>query len=146
MGAGPLYQVSPEVAGGLGPNTIMDRAQSPPKVERLHYVFVGWLGGEIVESYPSFLVSERIANAIRLAGLSGVSFGEVEVSIDPQFQLFDPKIVGSMPGWVWLQPDGSIGVDDFWVDEVAQLGVSSRAYELLSRFDVASAEFQPISN
>lgn len=38
------FYIEPEVAGGLGRNTVMNRAVHPPVVSKLHYHFDGWLG------------------------------------------------------------------------------------------------------
>lgn len=35
--------IEPEVAGGLGENTVIDQSVHPPKIARLHYNFEGWL-------------------------------------------------------------------------------------------------------
>jgi hypothetical protein len=135
------YRVSPEVAGGLGDRTQMDSDVHPPRVHRLHYVFSGWLGDDIVESFPCFLATERLASAISTSGLRGAQFGEVEVSLDPQFESFFPETAASLPRWVWLRPTGRPGEDDFWLDDQARLHLSEEAYELVQRFHVANAEF-----
>lgn len=41
-----FFALEPEVAGGLGPNTVMDRSVHPPRVSHLHYVFDGWMGDD----------------------------------------------------------------------------------------------------
>lgn len=38
-------------------STIMEATVHPPRVERLHYEFEDWLGDDLVESFPSFLVA-----------------------------------------------------------------------------------------
>lgn len=135
------YSVSPEVAGSIGPNTIMDRASTPPTVSKLHYIFKGWLGGEIVESFPCYLVSARLAEAIQTSELTGADFSEVEVEIDMQFEMFQREVVAALPEWVWMKPAGREGTDDFWIEANGQLAISGRTYELLQKFDVKSAEF-----
>jgi hypothetical protein len=42
------FYVEPEVAGGLGERTVMDRSTHPPVVKRLHYQLEGWLGDAIL--------------------------------------------------------------------------------------------------
>jgi len=137
-----IFRVRPAVAGGLGEHTIMDTSQHPLVVERLHYVFAGWGGDDLVESFPCFLVTARLATSIDAQRLTGVRFAEVEVSIDPQLAEMEPSMVDRFPPWRWLQPIGCATVDDFWVDDKAQLYVSSRARELLSAFDMSSAHFE----
>ena len=138
------YSVSPEVAGAIGANTVMDRTSTPLTVSKLHYIFRGWLGGEIVESFPCYLVSARLAEAIQTSGLTGADFSEVEVEIDMQFEMFEREVVEALPKWVWLKPAGQVGIDDFWVDANGQLAITGQAYELLQKFAVKSAEFMLI--
>lgn len=138
------YSVSPEVAGSIGPKTVMDRASTPLIVSKLHYIFEGWLGGEIVESFPCYLVSARLAEEIRRSELTGAVLCEVEVEIDMQFEMFQSEVVEALPEWVWLKPTGQARTDDFWIEENEQLAISGRAYELLQKFYVKSAEFMLI--
>ncbi len=136
-----VFRVSPEVAGALGDGTEMDAGVHPPRVDRLHYVFSGWLGDDIVESFPCFLVTERLADEISQSRLRGADLDEVMVSLDPQFERFFPDVAASVPRWRWLRPMGRPGDDDFWLDDEAQLHVSEAAHELLQLFNVANAEF-----
>ena len=54
------YFIEPEVAGGWGGNTIADTSVHPPKISKLHYQFDGWLGDDLLESFPCFIVSESL--------------------------------------------------------------------------------------
>jgi len=49
------YTLSPEVAGGIGRNTVMMRTQHPPIVSHLHYELDGWLGDDLLEALPGFV-------------------------------------------------------------------------------------------
>jgi hypothetical protein len=64
-----FYILEPEVPGGVGPNTRMDTGVHPPRVSHLHYVFEGWLGDELVESFPCWMVTESLAARIADAKL-----------------------------------------------------------------------------
>ena len=64
------YIIEPEVAGGLGLNSNIDRTTFPPIVEKLHFVFEGWLGDPILESFPCFIVTDRLARKMEEAGLT----------------------------------------------------------------------------
>lgn len=44
-----FYSLEPEVAGSLGPGTVMDTAVHPPRVHKLHYESDGWSGDDILE-------------------------------------------------------------------------------------------------
>ena len=60
--------VEPEVAGGWGENTQFTRTPGRSVVvRRLHYSFDGWLGDELIESTPCYIVTERMAGEIKRA-------------------------------------------------------------------------------
>ena len=130
------FALDPEVAGGLGPKSIVDRSRHAPIVTSLHYEFQGWLGDEIVTSFPCMLVTERVAAALEAADLSGLRFDDVLVTKDPQFDMFFPDKAAALPRWRWLCPDGAPGASDLWQDNLADLIVSERALGVLSKFQI----------
>jgi hypothetical protein len=130
------HSVKPEVAGGLGPNTELDPSVHPPRVHRLHYVFEGWLGDDLVESFPCFLATERLAEGIDAAGLTGVTWALVQVEKSEQAEMFFPDII--LPAWRWMRLGGN-AADDFWADASAVLHVSDRALQVLRQFHVEHA-------
>lgn len=134
-----MYRVSPEVPGGFGETTILDSTIHPPTVTRLHFVFAGWMGDDLVESFPCHLASERLRNAIETAELSGLAFTDVVVEVDEQAELFDPGLAERLPTWWWLKPAQEKG-GDFWQDALAQLFVSGRALDVLQQHNLTRAE------
>src|SRR6476660_8794270 len=66
--------LAPEVAGGWGERTVADTSTHPPRVTALHYQFDGWLGDELLESFPCYIVTRRLAHALTAAGLSGFNW------------------------------------------------------------------------
>jgi hypothetical protein len=134
------YLVRPEVAGELGPDVEIDANAHPPRIDRMHYVFFGWAGSDIVESFPIFIVTNRLAEAFRKAALSGFEIDEVKTSIDEQFESFFPESAASMPSWNWLRVTGDKATADFWQDEKAQLHVSDRAKRVLESFNLVECE------
>src|SRR5437870_3724604 len=64
-----FYYVEPEVAGRLGPNSVLDTTVHPPVVSRLEYEFSDWLGDGIVETFPCYIVTEDLAGKISDAAL-----------------------------------------------------------------------------
>ncbi len=53
------YQLEPEVAGGFGEQSVIDRSSGKMVVRKLHYEFDGWLGDVLLESYLCFIQSGR---------------------------------------------------------------------------------------
>jgi len=70
------YYIEPEVAGGLGNDTVMNRSVHPPVVTKLHYQFDGWLGDVLLESSPCFIVTELAKQKLQDARLTGATFDE----------------------------------------------------------------------
>jgi hypothetical protein len=138
------YAVEPEVAGGFGENTKVIQHQARPfTVERLHYDFAGWLGDELLESTPCFIVSSALAEDLESARLTGFSLDDVEVSVSKQFA--DQKDRSIFPAFRWLKIEGTAGVDDFGLDGELTLVVSERALEVLTS-RIAHACVRPVAN
>lgn len=133
-----FYRLEPEVAGGIGPDTMMDRSVSPPRVERLHYVFDGWLGDELLTSFPCFIVTERLANEIEGMKTSGVRFADVKITQSLQFEELHPG--KTLPEFKWLQVFGTPGHDDFGISRDRRLIVSERVLNTLKLYDLSHCD------
>lgn len=132
------FLLSPEVAGGLGKNTVMNRTVHPPAISRLHYELDGWLGDELLESFPCFVVTRRLADAIENAGLSGVSFGDLEVTTSEQFKELYPD--RDLPQFVWMKVMGKAGKQDFGLDDQNRLIASEKALDVLKTMRVDNCD------
>lgn len=126
-----FYVIEPEIAGGFGKNTVIDRTSGKMVIQKLHYQFDGWLGDELLESTPCYIASERMAREIELAMLTGVKFDNVEITMSEQFKELYPN--RQLPKFIWLKVEGSFGRDDFGVASRLRLVVSERALEVLKR-------------
>jgi hypothetical protein len=136
------FAVEPEVAGGLGEHTSINRSTVPVEATKLHYVFEGWQGDALLESTPCFLVTEELAAAIRQEALSGVSFDEVEVSTSPEFNELHPGL--RLPNFLWLKIEGEPAKHDFSLSKLA-LVASARALVVLERHGLAHATVVPFA-
>ena len=126
------FVLSPEVAGGLGKNTVMSRTEHPPSVSRLHYELDGWLGDDLLESFPCFVVTSRLADGLGHSSLLGVELREVEITTSEQFRELYPD--RHVPTFAWLHVVGKPGGDDFGADAQGRLVVSEKALHLLKTF------------
>jgi hypothetical protein len=132
--------VEPEVAGGLGPSTVMDGGA----VTRLEYRFDGWLGDELLEVTPCFVVTERIAAELERAGLTGFVLAEVLITTSEVFRELYPG--RQLPPFRWLKIVGGPS-DDLARDHLGVLAVSRRALELLERLKaIAHADIEPVDS
>lgn len=134
--------VEPEVAGGLGERTEMDRGVHPPVVTRLHYRFDGWLGDAIVESFPVFLVTEAAGRALEAAGATGLRLAAADVDVSDTFAELHPD--RRLPPFVWLKPVGVAGRDDVATASDGRLVLSAHAVELLGPDALAHALIEPL--
>jgi len=132
------YNLSPEVAGGLGERTVMDSSVHPPRVQRLHYEMEGWLGDELLESFPCFIVTARVKDALIGLGASGCTFDSVEVSKSPTFEELYPD--RQLPPFFWLKVHGRAGADDLGLSEDHRLVASKRVLDLLKALDLANCD------
>jgi hypothetical protein len=139
------YVVEPEVAGGFGEHTEIDRSSGRMDVKKLHYQLDGWLGDELLESTPCFIVSEQLAQAIERGQLTGVGFDDVEVTISNQFRDLYPN--RKLPKFIWLKVNGKPGQDDFGIAAGLRLIVSGRALDLLKQVGIShAASITPFSD
>lgn len=123
------FVIEPEVAGELGPDTVMDTSVHPPKVSELHYDFKGWLGDDLLESFPSFVVTGRCKVALEKAGFSGFTFAPAKVTASDIFLELYPG--QSLPDFHWLKVNGVAGKDDVGLASDHRLVVSEEVLRLL---------------
>jgi hypothetical protein len=123
------YVLEPLVAGALGEGTELDASTHPPRVRKLEYVLDFPTEEDLIESFPVFLVSDKLAAALTAANLNGFRLDHAEVRTSDQYGLWR----GNVPHkrYRWLRPDLS-GSADCWVDEQHRLCVSDRMYAVIS--------------
>jgi hypothetical protein len=136
-----FYRLRPEVAGGLGSNTVMDRTGALPIVKHLHYEFDGWFGDDIIESFPVYLVTNSTADVLVQEGLTGFLLKDVEVTKSEEFlELYPDR---DLPEFQWLDVHGKAYADDFGLEAPARLIVSEDALTCLRRGSLEHCEISP---
>jgi hypothetical protein len=133
--------LEPEVAGGIGENSVMDVSVHPPVVSKLHYYFDDWLGGAILESFPCFIVTIPAQRALQAMRATGITFDHVETSLSEFFQ--DRYPGRELPEFVWLKVHGKAGRDDFGIAPDLRLVVSQRVLDLFERLGLSDADVEP---
>jgi hypothetical protein len=132
------FYVDPEVAGGLGKNTVLDNSVHPPIVRKLHYQFDGWLGDILLESFPIFIITDNAIKELQSEGMAGLRSEDLETTVSQQFRELYPQRL--LPRFVWLQVIGRPGHDDFGTDSSGRLVVSEAALQTLNRLGIKNAE------
>lgn len=138
-----MYKViEPVVAGGLGEKTQMDNSFFPPVVKSLHYEFDGWLGDDILESFPCYIVTNALRSGIESENLTGVIFDNVTIYKSETFlELYPDK---DLPIFFWLKITGEENKDDFFITKKNGLAISERAYLLLKKYDIQGADIEDL--
>ena len=139
-----ILYIEPEVAGGLGENTILDRNVQPSRVRELQYQFDGWLGDVLIESSPVFIATQAAKTELERRKFTGIVFDDVEVSVSDQFRELNPNV--KLPAFVWLRPGDRPGLDDFGVATDGRLVISSPVLELFKRLGIVNALISPFDN
>lgn len=132
-----LYRVlEPEVAGGFGPETILDRSTNPPTPLKLHYEFLGWLGDDLLETTPCFIVTLALKTALMQFNGTGYSFDDVVVTKSDFFQETHPEAI--LPAFAWLRVHGSAGYNDAGLDTKTRLVVSDELLNVLKQYKISN--------
>ncbi len=136
MTMGSEYRIlEPEVAGGYGKKAVLDYSTVPPTCVKLHYEFAGWLGDDLLETTPCFIVTVPLKESlIRLKG-TGYSFDEVVVSKSESFQESDSR--SALPPFAWWKIHGQAGHDDAGLDQKHRLVVSDNLLSALKQHNIA---------
>jgi hypothetical protein len=128
--------LEPEVAGELGTDTTFNYQN---EVEFLHYDFHGWLGDELLEATPCFIVTENLAMNIQNEKLGGAIFKDLRITPSPLFNELYPD--QTLPTFKHMVIFGKVRVndntffewsgDDFCLSNNSYLVVTNKALEVL---------------
>lgn len=138
-----LHFLEPEVAGGWGAGTEADTSVHPPVVSHLVYEFEGWLGDDLLETFPCFVVTERLAEALGGSELTGWKLGPVDVVRSAHFDAVNPGVV--LPRFQRLHVSERSASGDFSLDGEHRLQVSDAALALLRKFSVVHCSVESVS-
>lgn len=131
--------LNPEVGGNIyGAKSVVDTSVRPPRVMRLDYEFDGWLGDDLVTSFPCYIVTSRLAQALREIEPTGCEFDHAYVSKSEQFEELYPN--EQLPDFVWLKVTGRAGVDDFGETDQHEMVVSERVMRVLERVHIENCD------
>lgn len=153
-----LYMIEPEVAGEIGEQTVYENYDDiiargeRARIAYLHFVFMGWLGDDILEVTPCFLVSDKLKKAIEESQLSGYGFQGIQVSLSEECREMYPN--EEFPLFYRLIPQGTIKVKDekysdwdnmdFCVTENMYLVVSEKVMNIFKDFQLDNADITEI--
>ena len=154
-----LYMSEPEVAGEIGENTVYDNFDDlryrgdKPEISKLHFIFSGWLGDDIIESTPCFIVTDKLKIEIEKSELIGYEFQDAEISLSDEFIEICPD--RDISQFKRLIPKGSVVVEDetyatwtgedFNFSDKSYLVVSERALNIIKEFNLDNCDLYKLS-
>lgn len=118
------YRLDPQVAGELGDGTLLDSSTHPPTVGQVDYVLDQPDADEFIQSFPVFLVSEKLGARLQEKGLTG--FALTDVSVRPSDNYLATYGDAPHPQYLWMQVTGASAQVDCWLDATFQVCVSDR--------------------
>ena len=144
-----MFKIEPEVAGEIGENSIISYKNNIiDEVKFLHFEFKGWLGDEILETSPCFIVSESIVNDILESNLKGCKFEDIEISKSEEFNEMYPNRY--IPNFKRLIPLGAVSIfndkiiensgDDFCIEDKVNLVISDSALKILKKHKIDNCD------
>lgn len=137
------YKLYPEVAGTITENCLDDVVARPIKISKMNYEFDGWQGDDLITEAGHFIVTEKLAEALRQSMLSGFDLDKATTSKSEQFKDMYPNRL--LPVFKWLIINGESEKDDFWFSkESMMLYVSEKAYDVLKDFQLANCDVEEI--
>jgi hypothetical protein len=113
-----FFQLDPEVPGNEGPGTIvanMPQLQAGlafvPEIKHLEFQFDAWLGNDIVQTSPCYLVSDVLAEAMKQSELLGYRLQAITVSTTDVLDRWQSEMVERpIPPFVRILMDGRIKI------------------------------------
>jgi hypothetical protein len=153
-----LVRLSPEVAGGWGPETVVanqDAINSGTArvsvITDLEYMFDGWLGDALLTSFPVYLVTDELARDLTREELSGIQLEAVKISTSEEFDELQSDT--KLPQFRRLMPQGKVKLTgnnrikswsghDMCLNEQADLIVTERCLNILRRHGIDNCEVE----
>ena len=128
------YTLEPEVACQLGEKSELDSRVHPPIVNKLHCIFDGWIGDDLLELFPCYIVTDKLKKGLKERKLTGYHFEDIVITKSDLFiELYPNK---SLPQFFRLTVTGVKNKDDFVISDDNMLLVSEKAYSFLKKYNI----------
>ena len=134
-----VYYIEPEVAGELGDGTVMNSSVHPPVVKKLELCLSGWLGDDLLECYPCFIVTERVANELKNTVQDNIFFEKIIVTQSDEFNEIYPG--KPLPNFYWMK---FINGKEIFLSEDQRLAVSEHIMNTLNNFNISNAIIEKV--
>ncbi|WP_029326634.1 hypothetical protein [Bacillus sp. m3-13] len=149
-----LYFLEPEVSGGHGEQTIYGTEENvrndgiSGQVEFLHYEFEGWLGDDLIESTPTFIISNNLKNELLKSDFRDYKLEDCLVTTSDEFEELYPN--KELPSFTRFIPLGTIEIEGesfknwsghhFSLSLKGELVVTQKALDFLEKFSIENCD------
>lgn len=145
-----LYFLEPEVSGGHGGKTIHGTDEDVAKegisgnIKFLHYEFEGWLGDDLLESAPTFIISSDLEEELKRSGMKDYKLQTCLITVSDVFmELYPTKELHSFTRFI---PLGTVEIEgesfknwsgnDFCISPKGELVLTKKALDFLNKFSI----------
>lgn len=120
-------KVDPEVIVGMGEHIVIDNSIYPPKVQNLHINVEDWMGDNIMENFPVYIITERLKKGLQATDFKGFKINNLELTIDEYF-FKNYQLKKEIPKFYWLLVIGKNNKDDLYIDDQNILNISENCF------------------
>lgn len=145
-----LYFLEPEVSGGHGEHTIYGTEEDVAKegisgkIRFLHYEFEGWLGDDLLESTPAFIVSRNLEDELKKSEFKDYKLEKCLITVSDVFMELYPN--KKLPSFTRFIPLGTVEVEGehfnnwsghhFCLSSKGEFVVTKKALDFLKKFSI----------
>ena len=124
-------KIQPEVIVGLGERTIFKELEPPfITLENLQIELEDWLGDDLMECFPAYIVTKNLKEALEKSKFSGFEFKKMEVSKAEYFE-DNYQLDIELPKFYWMVAVGAFGNGDVVLSSKDELFISERLLNFL---------------
>lgn len=140
-------KIQPEVIVGLGDNTeFVEKAPPFKTVIKLHINLEDWLGDDLMECYPCYIITENLKKLLEDNSFKGFEIQDMSVSLDENFEN-NYQQGKPLPEFYQLKITGRRNNDDLFLDEDKNLNISGTFLDFLqSNVDLKYLDIEPERN
>jgi hypothetical protein len=127
-----FFEINPEVIVGLGDYTTFKK-NNPHEVEVLHIELEDWLGDDIMEIFPCFVITENLEMTLLKTKFTGYYTCFLSITLNEYFE--NNHASGkTLPTFKWLKVTGTPYFDDFGIDnKTKKMVISESVFDLLKQ-------------
>jgi hypothetical protein len=130
-----MYKIiQPEVIVGLGDKTVFAEATAPFKtVTKLHIELEDWLGDDLMECHPCYMVTEHLKDKLAQSDITGYAIEPMLLTRNEYFAN-NYRLEKKLPPFYWLKINGTAGnKDDMYIGEGKALFASDKLIDFLKQ-------------